>query len=143
MTAYTGTVTLTPRNLTGTLEFTSGTRTVSGAAATADTITFSNFFPADGVTVRAVKIFTDKEVDTNGSPGTFIVGDGTDDDGYVVATSMGTPGGGVVAFGTGAQMNVYTTKRDLVITLGTIGTGASAVTWYAEALYAAGDMTQP
>ena len=136
----TGSVLNTPRAIEGYTFITTGTCTVA-TPATADTITFTNFFPDFGVTPREVMVWTDKEIDTNASPGTFTAGDGTDADGYIVATSMGTAAttAPVVALGTGALMNTYVTGRNLVITLGTIGTAGSAVTFYARAIYESGN----
>lgn len=107
--------------------------------ATGDVITWTNILPEDGVTIKAFKIYSDKEVDTNASPGTFKVGNSDDDDGFLAARSMGTAGDGITAAGVGALVGTYITNRSVVATLGTVGTAASNVTWFIEIDYECGN----
>ena len=120
---------------TGKLNLTVGSDTL-GTPASTDTVTFTNFWPEFPYTPKGVIIVASSALDTNASPGTLTVGDGTDADGHVVATSMGNL---VFASGTGALMGSVQTNRDLVITLGTIGTAGSNVILTAFGLYDGGD----
>lgn len=135
MTAYTGDILGAPRNQSG-HTFTAIASDTIATPATADTITFSDFWPANS-TPRALLLVFSSPLDTNASPGTFTAGDGSDADGFVKATSMGNL---IAASGTAALMGTeLTTATDLVLTLGTIGTAGSAVIVQAFGIYEGGD----
>lgn len=135
MTAYSGDLLATAPCETGKLNVTVGSDTIA-TPATGDVITIANFWPERPTTRLGVLLVFSSRLDTNASPGTFTVGDGTDADGYVVATSMGNI---VAASGTGAIIGTTATSRDLVITLGTVGTAGSGVVISAYGLYIGGD----
>ena len=112
MAAYTGDLLMKATHETGKLDLTVGSDTIA-TPASSDTITISNFWPEFAYTPKAVMLIFSSPLDTNASPGTLTAGDGTDADGYVVATSMGNI---VAASGTGALLGEKQTGRDLVIT---------------------------
>lgn len=135
MTAYTGDLLKKALHLTGSTGITVGSDTIA-TPATGDTITISNFWPELPTTRLGLILVFSSPLDTNASPGTFTAGDGTDADGYLVATSMGNI---VAATGTAALFGAVASSRDLVITLGTIATAGSGVIVTAFGLYEGGD----
>jgi hypothetical protein len=110
---------------------------LQATVASGNTITFTNIFPTRGdlpVTPVGFTLHASTNPDTNGSPGTLTVGDGETANVYMPATSMGRHNW--VGVGSGTTTN---TNGNLVVTLGTVGTAASNVTWRVVVHYICGD----
>lgn len=137
MTALTGTNTYSNvgSGALGTQRTITGTYALAGALVAADTITWSKLLPLGGGRVVRVELAF-PELDTDTTPtGTWKVGDGTDDDGYILLSNIGLPaqapanGLQMVQVGTGALIGTVVTGRDVVLTVvGTMATSATTGT---------------
>lgn len=141
MAAYTGTVTQRGKGGDlGDLFIAKGEYTFGTEIEDTDTITWSNILPQGGAKVHSFRIYG-VELDSNATPtATFVVGDGTDADGYLT-TKGGAVGlqnslaGQLVYFGDGALLDTNVTSTDIVLTMtAATATGASTGTIYIEVL---------
>lgn len=137
MTAYTGTVTIPARagergqQHTGLLTY-----ALTGALVNADTITWSNAVPL-GAQAKIVDLqFWSPELDTDATPtATFIIGDGTDTDGYLTTKGaavglQNSLAGQLFYKGDGAVIGTVTqASRNIVLTVNAaVATGATSGT---------------
>jgi len=136
MTAFTGTVVTQGRNGDAGQQFESILiyDLNSVALANTDTITWTNAFPATGDWMVVDMEFIAPELDTNATPtGTFIIGDGTDTDAYLVTKGMGVAlsnslPGQLSYFGDGASINtiIRNNLTNVVLTVNAaVATGAT------------------
>ncbi len=139
MTALTGTVLVSPRWDAG-KEYTSvGTYALTGALVAADTITWSNLVPK-GAQVLNVS-WVSPELDTHATPtATIKVGDGTDDDGFMLAFSVGIAAASLTYVSTGGNGatigSTYSTATSVVATVASaVATGATSGTIFMKVTY--------
>lgn len=140
MTAYTGTIlkAATGGELGRQYKVT-GYYTFGAEVETTDTITWADIIPASGARVIGGKVWG-VELDSNATPtATFIIGDGSDTDGYL-NTKGGAVGlqnslaGQLAYFFDGALLGTtVTTNNDVVLTMtAATATGASSGTIWIE-----------
>lgn len=141
MTAYTGTVTRAAKaGGLGELSVAKGSYTFGTEIENADTITWTNILPGQGAKVVGFAVYG-VELDTNATPtATFIIGDGSDTDGYLT-TKGGAVGlqnslaGQLFYKGDGALIDTEVSSRNVVLTMtAATATGASSGTIYVELL---------
>lgn len=120
----------TPKWLPGHTFEVRGTFTIAATTETGDTATFSDALPALNFPVKVVGGSVEMdEADSNASPGDLTVGDGTDADGYLTASAMGSAANENVIYEfNGALIGETATSRDVVLTLGTVATGVAGAT---------------
>jgi len=142
MAALTGTNVVANRYEPG-REYTAlGSYTLAGAIASADTITWTNLLPINGVQILEFRLYG-QELDTNATPtATVIVGDATTTNGYLTSKTAGDANGQYQMFGDGAFIGLSTgatnatATRNVLLTVGgTVATAASTGTVYVMVRY--------
>lgn len=117
----------------------------TGTTATADTFTISNFFPDKKFTLMDFEIVA-PIMDSGLTPGTLNAGNTASATGYINAGKMGHNNAQdtvLTIAGNGANLGTLidpatTGNRDVIVTLGTVGTGVASGTLYVRARYLAG-----